>query len=968
MRHWLQLATRNWSAKPLRTSATVLAVALGVATVVTVVSIYHSVEHAIGETIVDNWLGRSHFNIQTPLGHWGTVEASLADEIAALPNVAAVTVRFSVPMRVRQPAGTSIPEGAYRTEGSFVEIDVAGVDPRREYDFRTPRDVQGRLLAPGDERVAVVDRELADDLGLAVGDAIEIEPYRGEELATYEIVGTFAAKRVGMFQRPTVYLPLAEVNRLRRQSGVVSVIDAMVHDASPETLEATADKVRALIREHRWNYEVTTATAKLNQLTAAQQITRLILLLFSSIAMLTSFFIIVTTMSMGMAERVRLLGALRCLGLTRGQLATMVLAEILPLGLIGTAVGLPLGMGLTEFGVAFVPYVDTVVQDVFFGAWGLTLAAVGGVATTLAAAAIILFQVLRVSPLAATNPEARGDRLAIVVASAVLGAVLLGVHEWMVRDVAPLSWLHPLVLVAGMGSLYGGYVLLAPGLVLAASATIVRALAPLWGVRAKLARDQIGRAAWRSAGVCWMLMVGLSLIVFFAIRGESIAHAWDFPSKMPATYVWSLTPFDQSHVPEVRALPGVADATPINDLLCSVAPRRKSLLTLLKSQSYFVAGEANTFLEMTELEFMQGDAQDAARKLKQGGYLLLPTEAAHSFGYGLGDKVPVTLAGQTCEFEVAGVVRSPAMDIAVSYFQADTYMMIAAASAVLGTLDDLERCFGIRDMSMFLMNIELPPAEPPPAFFANKSPASSLDALADVLPQWLPRLPFETETMQPLTDELAAWSREQEFVASATLRRELRRYQAALRNTADHWSGRSPHERWTIFRENLILERVKNIIRRPDAQAGSLRRLKQDIDRDIRIATLVISSIPLVSLIVASIGVANLMMVNVASRSRQIAVLRAVGATKSQIARLVLIEAMVLGALGCIVGVLLGMHAAYSDGVLTERMIGFPIPWVAPWSRVVLAVSVTWLICMAAGIAPALRAARSNVIGALQAS
>ena len=110
------------------------------------------------------------------------------------------------------------------------------------------------------------------------------------------------------------------------------------------------------------------------------------------------------------------------------------------------------------------------------------------------------------------------------------------------------------------------------------------------------------------------------------------------------------------------------------------------------------------------------------------------------------------------------------------------------------------------------------------------------------------------------------------------------------------------------------------------------------------------------------------MMVNVASRSRQIAVLRAVGATKSQIARLVLIEAMVLGLLGCVVGVALGMHTAYTDGVLTERMLGLPMPWVAPWGRVIAAGAITWTICVAAGIGPALRAARGNVIGALQSS
>ena len=59
--------------------------------------------------------------------------------------------------------------------------------------------------------------------------------------------------------------------------------------------------------------------------------------------------------------------------------------------------------------------------------------------------------------------------------------------------------------------------------------------------------------------------------------------------------------------------------------------------------------------------------------------------------------------------------------------------------------------------------------------------------------------------------------------------------------------------------------------------------------------TLIIWSIILV---VAAIGIGNLMMVSVHMRTRQIAVLRAVGAVKSQIIRLILAEAATLGLLG----------------------------------------------------------------------
>jgi len=155
------------------------------------------------------------------------------------------------------------------------------------------------------------------------------------------------------------------------------------------------------------------------------------------------------------------------------------------------------------------------------------------------------------------------------------------------------------------------------------------------------------------------------------------------------------------------------------------------------------------------------------------------------------------------------------------------------------------------------------------------------------------------------------------------------------------------------------------VMDRSSVQIGSLRTLKENIDREIREATLLASAIPAVALLVAALGVANLMMVNVTTRSRQIAVVRAVGATKGQIVRLVLSEALTLGLLGSVVGVLLGLHSAASMNHLTGSLIGINPVYTVPWARVAVGVALTVLICLAAGIAPARHAARNNIVNAI---
>jgi putative ABC transport system permease protein len=126
------------------------------------------------------------------------------------------------------------------------------------------------------------------------------------------------------------------------------------------------------------------------------------------------------------------------------------------------------------------------------------------------------------------------------------------------------------------------------------------------------------------------------------------------------------------------------------------------------------------------------------------------------------------------------------------------------------------------------------------------------------------------------------------------------------------------------------------------------------------------AAIPIVALVVAALGVGNLMMANVASRSRQLATLRAVGATQWQITRLVIGEALVLGALGCAVGVALGLHAATSINRMVELIWGYQPVWTIPVQWLGLSISFTFLMCLIAGLIPASRAARSNIIAALQ--
>jgi putative ABC transport system permease protein len=129
--------------------------------------------------------------------------------------------------------------------------------------------------------------------------------------------------------------------------------------------------------------------------------------------------------------------------------------------------------------------------------------------------------------------------------------------------------------------------------------------------------------------------------------------------------------------------------------------------------------------------------------------------------------------------------------------------------------------------------------------------------------------------------------------------------------------------------------------------------------------TYLLTAVRAVEVLVAAIGVANLMTANVASRTKQLAMLRAVGATRSLVLRMVIGEALILGLLGSALGMALGLHLAWNVSIMTERMWGYALPFAVPWDYVGVAVALTVGLCIVAGVLPARHASRTNVIEAL---
>lgn len=130
------------------------------------------------------------------------------------------------------------------------------------------------------------------------------------------------------------------------------------------------------------------------------------------------------------------------------------------------------------------------------------------------------------------------------------------------------------------------------------------------------------------------------------------------------------------------------------------------------------------------------------------------------------------------------------------------------------------------------------------------------------------------------------------------------------------------------------------------------------ITSNIYIVTVLVAGI---SLFVGAIVVANIMLVSVTERTKEIGIRKAIGARRKDILTQFLIEAVTVTAVGGVIGVGTGYALAY----VISALIGFPL--LISVMSAVLGVVVASLAGIIAGLGPAWRAARLDPIEALRA-
>ncbi|MFD5734135.1 ABC transporter permease [Streptomyces sioyaensis] len=602
----LKTALRNLLAHKARQIMTLLAVCLGVAfvsgTLVFADSTAEAHRAAASKSFAD--IAVSVTAKAPPPGaaaHQQTspLDDALARKLAAVPGVAAVRPSADGTAALNAADGTPlrVHPGANQAAGY-----VPGKDGK---DSRYPL-AEGR--APTNSGELAVDRgtvaaghfRIGDSITLAIDGPVMTKRLVG--IVTTEDTRVTAGGTLALFDKATA-------QKLFASPGHYTGIDL---SAAPGTDQfALSRRVTGMLPADR--AEATTGAAQ-----AAQQallvdtLTRgyeKLPLVFAGVSLFIGSFLIINTFTMHVSRRTREIALLRAIGATRRQVSRSVLLEALLVGLVASAAGFLLGLGIASV----LPDIlstdgNTLPHGPLVIGPRSVVAALGvGVGVTVLAAWLPSRRAAKVAPIEAMRtteqpPSAKRSRirgvagLALLVPGAGVLVSLSGAKDASEKNLQTAMF--------GCALLVAALIVLAPIL----ASPVIRLTGRLtgrFGITGHLAQQNALRDPRRTAATAATLLISTALVAGLAVIGNSTGQALDRQAAagLGADYVISSPPMtgvDPAAVRRVADTSGVRTASAVTDSTLFTGGGVRDISGV----------DPHTVHDVMKLDFVSGSAKD----------------------------------------------------------------------------------------------------------------------------------------------------------------------------------------------------------------------------------------------------------------------------------------------------------------------------------------------------------------------
>ncbi|MEO3825394.1 FtsX-like permease family protein [Actinomadura sp. B10D3] len=752
--------------------------------------------------------------------------------------------------KVRALPGVTEAQGVVQGDAALVGKDGKAVGDFPTAGMSVP---SGRLLRydvdkgrpPSGGGEAVLDTELAKREGYGVGDTVTVldgkdRPHR------FRVAGLvdFGIDQEASFRGAVGFDPATAL----RMTGEKTYREIDVAGGDKAAVKAATGGAYDVFTGEELGARLAKAAG------ADTKIIRTGLLIFGLVAMLVSALVIYNTFSILIAQRMREMALLRCVGATRRQVFGGVLVESFAVGLVGSLLGLAAGVGLGEGALVVVNRLNAsvAVAGPSLAVRTIVVGLLVGVVVTVLSALLPARAATRVAPVAALRAdlEPGSGRFR-------LGWIRTGVAVLLGAAGLALGTLGSVVMEKGETAMYvvafaGGVFFLA---VIAAMPALVRPLgrlagavpARLGGVPGRLAVANAQRAPRRTATTTIALTVGVGLMSLFAVvaaSGKATASS-QLEEQFPVQFQIRTQDYEGT-VPHalaesLRKRPEVTEAVEMRREETTVAGDDGTISTITPSA-------LGTILKP---EMKQGTLAAAQKP----GTAMVDEMSAKVSGRGIGQTLQVKTSRGTVPVKITAVYREG-----------------SSLSGIIVPEADFTRYFGVRD-----------PAE--------------------------------------------IYVKTRDGVPASQARR-------AMEDAARPY---------------------------PAAKVVSSAEFEESLSKAVDTVLMVFGGLLGLAIVIALFGIANTLTLSVVERTRESALLRALGLTKRQLRRMLSVEALVMAVIGAFTGVVLGIGFGWAatNAMATDSI--FALPYLQVTGFVVLAGAAG----MIAAVMPARRAAKTSVVESL---
>jgi len=373
IRESFEIALDTFKHRKLSSILTVLGIVIGIAAIISLVSIGTGMQEALGEALegmgsdkimimpgsLDDMSGFAAITTDSLIDK----DVEIIEDISGV-KVAAGMLMKSLPIKFDDEVKSSYVTGlsGEKADKLFLEMEIFEIN-------------EGRPYKEGDSKVIVVGSRFADDIfeeDVNVGDTLYIKNTK------FKVIGNL--KSIGNDEDDSnILIPLNDMRELVGGKDSLTMVWAQV--SNPSNIDSVAEKIEKKMEDKYGENTISTITSgqMAEMMDGIFSTISFVIGGIASIAMIVAGVGIANTMFTSVMERTKEIGVMKAIGATNMDVVQIFLVEAALLGLLGGVIGVSLGL-LISYGITFaagdslgVAFEATVTNDMILFSLGFSL-------------------------------------------------------------------------------------------------------------------------------------------------------------------------------------------------------------------------------------------------------------------------------------------------------------------------------------------------------------------------------------------------------------------------------------------------------------------------------------------------------------------------------------------------------------------------------------------------------------------